>query len=305
MENLFFVRRNVTRDLQVYDTVDDITRTVFLILTLLCFTFFVYIISVLLKVFFTTPPIWENSRYVLFVHMLLNDTLYLAMGNLIVLSIMYSVYIPMPICYMLHTLAACSFRVTPYNLAAMSLERYVAICFPFRHFDFCNVRRARSAIVVIWLIGFSPSIADFTIIIYSTKNTFYSLHMLCDRSVMTIDRMQEIIRSIIYIFSFTSVALIILFTYSKVMLVARRFGSGGSSAVKAGKTVMLHALQLLLCMVSFLSTVTLYYFPNCIPFFFIFNFLMFTCLPRLLSPLIYGIRDDVFNKYIKKLYSIK
>ncbi|XP_056415979.1 odorant receptor 131-2-like [Hyla sarda] len=305
MVNFTSTSENVTLMSSGTERVDFTTRTLLVILTFSFFAFFLYIITILLKVFFTAPHMQENSRYVLFVHMLINDTLYLALGNFLLATIMYSVYLPVPVCYLFHSVASCSFRVTPYNLAIMSLERYIAICFPLRHFEFCTRKRAKSAILVVWVVGFSPNIADFTAVIYSTKRTFYSLYVFCDRSMLVISPLQNVIRSFTNILSFTIVALIIVFTYIKVMLVARKVGSGGSSAHKAGKTVMLHAFQLLLYMASFISTLTETYLLNYITYLVISNFIMFTCLPRLLSPIIYGVRDEVFRKYIRKLYSIK
>ncbi|XP_073525091.1 odorant receptor 131-2-like [Phyllobates terribilis] len=304
MVNFTSIPRNETATSIYTERVDTVTRTVLVVLTLLFFTFFLYIISILLKVFFSTPHIWEKSRYILFVHMLINDTLYLALGNYLLLSSIYSVYVPVPVCFMLHTLASCSFRVTPYNLAVMSLERYVAICFPLRHLEFCMAKRARSMILVIWVIGVCPSIADLTVIMYSTEKSFFSFHVVCNRSLLVLTPQQNVIKSIINILSFAMVALIIVFTYIKVMLVARKIGSGASSALKAGKTVMLHAFQLILCMVSFISTITETLFINYITYLLISNFVILTCLPRLLSPVIYGVRDEVFRKYIKKLYLI-
>ncbi|CAJ0966992.1 unnamed protein product [Ranitomeya imitator] len=230
------------------------------------------------NVFFSNPHIWEKSRYILFVHMLINDTLYLALGNFLLLSTIYSLSLPVPVCFMLQTLATCSFRVTPYNLAVMSLERYVAICFPLRHLEFCTAKKARSMILVIWVIGVCPSIADLTVIMYSIEKSFLSLYVACDVPLLALTPQQNVIKSIINFFSFTMVALIIAFTYIKIMLVARKIGSVGSSALKARKTVMLHAFQLILCLVSFISTITETVFIKYISYLLISNFLIFTCL---------------------------
>ncbi|CAJ0924414.1 unnamed protein product [Ranitomeya imitator] len=124
MVNFTSISENCTLMSTYIEWVDAVTRSALAVFTLLIFTFFLYIISVLLKVFFSNPHIWEKSRYILFVHMLINDTLYLALGNFILVTAMYSVHFPVSVCFMLHTLATCCFRVTPYNLAVMSLERY-------------------------------------------------------------------------------------------------------------------------------------------------------------------------------------
>ncbi|XP_044140292.1 odorant receptor 131-2-like [Bufo gargarizans] len=304
MENLTSAPGNVTLMLSYTRKVDDVTRTAFLITSLLGFFFFFYFIAIMLKVFFTTPQMQENPRYILFIHMLINDTLYVIWGIVIVLFFMHSVYVPMIVCFIIHIMSSCSFRVTPYNLAVMSLERYIAICFPLRHLKFCTPKRAKYAIAMVWVIGLSLSIANFTSGIYSTESTSYSVSVLCDGSLLMISPVQRMVRSFTNIVSFTGVALIVVFTYINVMLVARKVGSGGSSAHKAGKTVMLHAFQLMLCMASFITNLTETYVKNYMYFLIVSNYVLFMCVPRFLSPLIYGVRDEALQKHIRKYCSI-
>ncbi|XP_073468564.1 odorant receptor 131-2-like [Aquarana catesbeiana] len=299
---LTIVQWNMTHMLTQSEGYDVISRTILMMVTLLCFFLFIFFVGALLSVFFTTPYIQENARYILFAHILINDTLYLTLGMLFLFTVLSSVYFPTPLCCFILAVIAASFRVTPYNLAVMSLERYIAICFPLRHLQFCTARRAKSAIAVIWIVGFSPSIADFVTIVYSVEGSFFSIAVICGPPMLTISPLQNEIRSFAHFFSFSLVALIILFTYVKVMLVARRLGSRQSSALKAARTVLLHVFQLILCMVSFISTVLETTIPGYNSDLRIAGFLIFTCLPRFLSPLIYGIRDEVFRKYIGKFY---
>ncbi|KAM8977718.1 odorant receptor 131-2-like [Pelodytes ibericus] len=279
-----------------------ITQMVIVIFIVLFFCFFLYLIALLLSVYFTTPHVQENARYILFAHMLINDALYLSASNGLFLTATYAVHIPVPICYAATTLAASTFRITSYNLAAMSLERYVAICYPLRHFQFCSSQRANMIIIFMWVVGVMPNVADFFAMKSSVQDDFFSLYVLCNRAMLAINPLQSTIRSITFISSLTLVALLIVFTYIKVMLVARKIGSGTSSAFKAGRTVMLHAVQLLLCMTAFISTITETIFEEYFIYLILFNFLAFTFFPRFLSPVIYGIRDEVFRKYIRKFY---
>ncbi|XP_044140290.1 odorant receptor 131-2-like [Bufo gargarizans] len=273
-------------------------------MALLCFSFFFYFTAIMLKVFFTTPHMQEDPRYVLFVHMLINDTLYIILGNLMVVPFMYSIYIPVAICFIITSLAGYSFLVTPYNLALMSLERYIAICFPLRYLQFCTPKKAKYAIAVVWVIGLSLIIVNLTVAIYSAERTSYSLYVLCDGSMLMLNPIQDVVRTFTNILSFTVVALIIVYTYINVMLVARRIGSSGSSAIKASTTVMLHAFQLVLCMVAFISTITETYIKNYMYYLILSNYVLFVCLPRLISPFIYGVRDEAFQKHIRKYCTI-
>ncbi|XP_063296932.1 odorant receptor 131-2-like [Pelobates fuscus] len=274
-------------------------------LTLLCFSFFLYFFSVILYVYFTAPHVRENARYVLFAHMLINDTMYIVAGLLLVLDSMFFISIPVPVCYMLLTLAASTFRVTPYNLAAMSLERYVAICYPLRHVTLCTPQRSYLVIALIWVLGMTPNLLDLLILNSSVDGTFFSLSLICRQEFVIVNPLQGTMRTLTFILTLTLVVLVILITYINVMLVARQFGSGSSAASKAGKTVMLHAFQLLLCMMSLTSSISEQHVTAYSPVYKIFNFLFFMCLPRFLSPLIYGIRDEVFSKCIRKMYFLK
>ncbi|XP_053561582.1 odorant receptor 131-2-like [Bombina bombina] len=291
---------SVTNSNKVIDSI----KIFMMFLMLSSFCFFVYFISVLLRVYFTTSHVQENSRYILFVHMLINDTLNLTIGLFLFLCSYFMLYIPAPICIIILTLAASSFRVTPYSLAAMSLERYVAICHPLRHVEFCTAQRSHVAIATMWVVSLIFPVADVIALIATVPKSFYSQCVMCQRNRLTISQLQVSMRSFSLISSLVLVALVIIYTYIKIMVVALKIGSGNSSAFKAGKTVMLHGFQLLLSISSFASSLTETYFREStvllLP-----NFIVFTYLPRLLSPLIYGIRDEVFNKCIKKMYYSK
>ncbi|XP_053312114.1 odorant receptor 131-2-like [Spea bombifrons] len=305
MENSTSPSGNIFQITSFNSKAAEIVRTVLVILTLLCFCFFIYFIAVILNVYFTAPHVKENARYILFAHMLIIDTLYLVTGLILLLCALYVIYIPVPICYTILTLASSTFRITPYNLAAMALERYIAVCYPLRHVTFCTPSRSNVAIATMCVIGLIPNVADFIVLSTSVNRKYFSIDIICSRDNMIFNALQRDIRSFATIISLTLVAVIILLTYIKVMMVARQISSGSSSAFKAGKTVMLHAFQLLLCMTSLTSSFTEPYFKNNVMFFVIGNFLLFMCLPRFLSPLIYGIRDEAFKQCFRKLYNFK
>ncbi|XP_077155405.1 odorant receptor 131-2-like [Ranitomeya variabilis] len=289
--------------LNLQDTrVDEALKTIFILLTFLFFCFFVYFVVVLLIAYFTTPHIQENPQYVLFAHMLINDTLFVIMG--IVLSVFYAyvIYIPMTVCYVMLTLATATFKVTAYNLAIMALERYIAICFPLRHVMFCTTERSYFIIVVMWFVGLFPNNADFIVLIVSVERSFFFQDLLCRQDYLIVQPLQASIRSISCIGSLILVAFVILFTYIRVIVITRKTNSKSSSASKASRTLMLHAIQLLLCLLSLPISNTESYNGEYVIILLVFNFLIFVGLPRLLSPLIYGIRDEVFSKCIRRMW---
>uniref|UniRef100_A0A8C5LRY8 G-protein coupled receptors family 1 profile domain-containing protein n=1 Tax=Leptobrachium leishanense TaxID=445787 RepID=A0A8C5LRY8_9ANUR len=281
----------------------EIGRAIFLSSTLLSFFYFLYFIVGILHFSFTSPHVREQPRYILFAHMLINDALYLSLSLFLLMASLFLLYIPVPICYIIVTLTSSTFKITPYNLAVMALERYAAICFPLRHAILCTPQRSNVAIAVMWTIGLIPNVADLVVLGISADRKFISLRVMCTREAVMVNAIQSSIRSYTLISSLATVAVIILFTYVKVMLVARKISSGSSSAFKAGRTVMLHAFQLLLCMVSFTSAFTESYFREYLLFLLFGNFIILTCLPRFLSPLIYGLRDEVLKQGVRRLFT--
>lgn len=283
----------------------EIIKETLLVITLCSFVVFFYVMLVMLTIFYTSPSAREQVRYVLFAHMLITDLVYLFLSLFLFLVSFYPVTFPVSFCYIVITVSSTSLKVTPYNLAIMSLERYVAICFPLRHGEFCTLQRTTIAIGVIWAIGFIPNFVDFIVLSSSVDRSFFLLQVKCVRKALRFTAVQNTIRDFVYITTFSLVGLIIIFTYIRIMTVALKVGSGKASAAKAGKTVMLHALQLMLCMTAFSYTLlemVLKDYVSLLPF---INFCFFMCLPRFLSPFIYGIKDEFFRRHMKRFVFCK
>ncbi|XP_069828970.1 odorant receptor 131-2-like [Dendropsophus ebraccatus] len=265
---------------------------------IICFGAFLYIMAIILKVYVTTPNIRDSARYVLFAHMLISDTLYLVVGFSLLMTSLFAVTILIPICYILVTLGSSSFRVTPYILAAMALERYISVCFPLRHIELCTRPRSNAAVLGIWVVGLIPNAMDFISLMTLVQKDFFSQDKICSRHIFDVSQEQNLVRKITLILSTVLVGLIILYTYVSIMVVAWKIGSGKSSASKAARTVIIHTFQLLLCLSSLYEPLVKKQEGKFMIFLQLFHFLVLTCLPRFLSPLIYGIRDEFLRKCI-------
>ncbi|XP_052443379.1 odorant receptor 131-2-like [Carassius gibelio] len=271
------------------------TETAVAVLTSL---FFCFVNCVMLFALKSKRIFQETPRYILFGHMLMNDSVLL-----LVTTIMYTValcFLPIPksICTLLVFISYCTFFNTPLTLALMSLERYIAICFPLRHCNIATPKRTGIAIGIIWFLSSINIIADI-ILALSVNPNYLADIAFCTLEKLFIAKWQIDKSQGFDVLYFVSVAVIIIFTYISIMMAVKSVSSDKDSAKKALKTVLLHLIQLGLCLTSFLyATIerTLYTVIGSGSSLFInlryLNYLVVLILPRCLSPLIYGMRDE-------------
>ncbi|KAG8453169.1 hypothetical protein GDO86_004839 [Hymenochirus boettgeri] len=290
---------NATQASVISNKTAEILRTTVLILMLLIFCFFLFFVLVLLGLFFTTHHIREESRYILFAHMLVNDTLSLVTTLVQFTAAIYQIYLPTLICWTMILFSKISFLVTPNNLAIMALERYIAICHPLRHTEICTRQRTNVAVLVLWVVALIPVAVEFIVMSYLIGKGALSINSACSWTTPETSQAQSTIRMLTDGLSFSLVGIIVFYTYVKVVLVARKMVSDKSSASRAGRTVLLHGFQLLLSMSSFTLTLTETYLSY-VPFIRLASLFAFIFLPRIISPFVYGVKEAVFRVLVNR-----
>ncbi|XP_073680003.1 odorant receptor 131-2-like [Garra rufa] len=271
------------------------TKTVLSVLTSL---FFFVVNCVMLFALSSKRIFHETPRYILFGHMLMNDSVLLLVTTIMYLVALCFLPIPKSICTLLVFISYCTFRNAPLTLALMSLERYVAICFPLRHCNIATPKRTGIVLGIIWFLSSINIIIDILLVL--TINPDYLAGIIfCTLEKLYLFKWQLDKHQAFDVLYFVSVAGVIIFTYISIMITARSVSSDKDSAKKALKTVLLHLIQLGLCLTSFLyATIerTLYMMTGSNSSLFInlryINYLFILILPRCLSPLIYGMRDE-------------
>ncbi|XP_059381581.1 odorant receptor 131-2-like [Carassius carassius] len=271
------------------------TETAVAVLTSL---FFCFVNCVMLFALKSKRIFQETPHYILFGHMLMNDSVLLLVTTIIYTVALCFLPIPKSICTLLVFISHCTFRNAPLILLLMSLEQYVAICFLLRHCNIATPKRTGIAIGIIWFLSSINIITDIILVLVLDPSYLASV-IFCTLEKLFLFRWQLDKYQAFDVLYFVSVAVIIIFTYISIMITARSVSSDKDSAKKALKTVLLHLIQLGLCLTSFLYTIIeriLYMMTGSNSSLFInlryLNYLIVLILPRCLSPLIYGLRDE-------------
>ncbi|KAM6980510.1 odorant receptor 134-1 [Aplochiton taeniatus] len=298
---------NMTMPLQI---LRDTYTTAFIknLIVVLVWLTLSYINGTVIVTFFRHQVFYDDPRYILFIHMVINDAVQLTVTiTLFVLS--YVLYrINVSFCCFFILVAVFTTRNTPVSLASMAIERYIAVCLPLRHAQICTVRRTLALIGIIWLISVAPDITDLFVTLATESLSFFYQSVFCVRENVFKDVALAYKRQVFDALYFSSVFLTLVYTYLRVLFAAQALSTEKTSAQRARNTILLHGVQLLMCMLSYVSpSVELplrLIFPTRILEIRYANYLIVYILPRFLSPIIYGIRDKKFRKYLRRYFFI-
>ncbi|XP_029006435.2 odorant receptor 131-2-like [Betta splendens] len=242
-----------------------------------------------------------NPRYILFIHLVINDMIQLTLTvSLVVIS--YTINkISVSVCCILILLALMTTENSPLNLACMAVERYIAICHPLHHLQICTVRRTRILVGLMWVTTSVSALPDLFITLATQPLSFFHSQLLCLRQNVFPNLIIVQKRDITYTVYLVIIWFIIFYTYFRILFTAR---TASKDAKKARNTILLHGFQLLLCMAMYifpqlLSALTQWFPKNFADSSFV-CYVIVQVLPRSISPVIYGVRDNTFRKYLKK-----
>nr|XP_014348049.1 PREDICTED: olfactory receptor 10G9-like [Latimeria chalumnae] len=267
--------------------------------------FFLYIDILMIVIFFKEPLYRDKPRYILFIHMLINDTIQTIVLVILSLFGLFGKDLLISVCSFIVHIAGSTSLNTPFNLAIMALDRYAAIYYPLRYVEICTTKRVGIALVLIWFVGSLSSGSDLIITLAIEPITYFQTVSFCNRDVIIRLPYQSLKRAVIHGLYFSTVGLVILYTYIKIMLEARK-ATTDKTASKAQKTVLLHVVQLLLSMTFFLYPLTEYLIVGAnkitVGHVRFVTYFLTMVLPKFLSPLIYGLRNEKFKKHLQHYF---
>lgn len=248
-----------------------------------------------LQIFYTNP------RYILFIHLVINDMIQVTL-TIVLFIISYTIYkINVSICCVFILLALFTTENTPLNLACMAMECYIAICFPLRHVQICTVKRTLLLVSLIWTTTICSVLSDLFITLATKPLDFFHSQVFCLRETAFPNPLIIKKRDTTYSLFLVMVWITIFYSYFRIMFTAK---TANKDPKKARNTIILHGVQLLLCMASYMTPQLIdalkQWFPKNHSDSLFGCYIIVQILPRSVSPIIYGLRDNTFRKYLKQ-----
>ncbi|XP_071374693.1 odorant receptor 131-2-like [Centroberyx affinis] len=262
---------------------------------------FLYINSIMLFTLRSKPVFTETPRYILLYNLLFADTVQLALGQLLYILATARVYMMRYVCLIITMVAIITTDISPFNLAVMSLERYVAVCFPLRHASIVTIRNSIAAVAAIWAVCSVNMLIRLLMLVFLDSTPFHRfMQDFCAKDALFQLKIFHDFEKGFMCVVFVSVGIVIICSYIAVIVTARSASSDKASASKARKTVLLHLIQLGLTLASTLCSTILAALHGRVDRVTIvrIHYVLFICLinlPRCLSCLIYGLRDQTIR----------
>ncbi|XP_030600092.1 odorant receptor 131-2-like [Archocentrus centrarchus] len=254
--------------------------------------------------FFMKDVFYTTMRYILFAVTLMSDSLFLFVTDVLLILSFLNFTIQMWLCVIIYIVLSVYTFVTPVTLTAMTLERYVAICMPLHHPELCSTQRALHVTLIIHSLSSVPCIVILSIFFASANHSFYTQRRICAVEIFIFHSWQGHLRAAISQLYFLIMSITIVFSYVQIMKVAKAASGENKKLMWKGlSTVVLHGFQLLLCLIqlwsSFIEAAVLQIDFKLYVNVRYFNYITFILAPRCLSPLIYGLRDEMFAHALK------
>ncbi|XP_034034247.1 odorant receptor 131-2-like [Thalassophryne amazonica] len=278
----------------------ELERVLFITLLSLPCSLFLLVNGVLLFTLTSKVVFRETPRYVLLYNLLLADTVHLVHAQLMYVLATCRVMLTFPVCGVLVTLASLVNEICPLTLVLMSVERYVAVCFPLRHASLVTLTNTGASICAVWALSFLHVAMRLVFMFDFPFEALDSLQMdmICSSENMMIGSLSDQYNKVYSYMVMTVAAVVIGCSYVGVVLAARSASADKASALKARKTLLLHLVQLCLSLCSMLYSFTTKLLASIILDRATLSRIktsLYVCiqlLPRCLSALIYGLRDS-------------
>ncbi|KAM9332757.1 odorant receptor 131-2-like [Pholidichthys leucotaenia] len=263
---------------------------------------FLIINSIMIVTLMSKPVFREHSCYILLFNLLVSDTMFIPVSQLFIFLSIFRVRLTYPACGFLISMLDFIARIAPFTVVLMAVERYVAVCHPLRHATIATIRNTRMGIVMVWAFVSVTILIKVLLLLDFPFSDLKTLLMkdFCNSLSMTLTQISDLYNKVYSGVLFVSAAMVITSSYVRVAVVARSASVDKASAWKARNTLLLHLIQLSLCLCETLHDPLIIGISKVLGraaimriwnIFYIFMVL----IPRFLSSLIYGLRDKTIR----------
>ncbi|XP_015227281.1 PREDICTED: olfactory receptor-like protein OLF4 [Cyprinodon variegatus] len=240
----------------------------------------------------------ETSRYILLFNLLFADTVQLAQSQSMFLLSTTTVTMLYSVCVGLIIMNSLTLTVSIVTLIIMCLERYIAVCYPFRHSVFMTTKNTGVVICIIWCFSTLKSIMQLSLIFkFSLRNLNQVQYAgSCGKQSVYEDPVSDVFTKAFTYFLCVLGGVTVTFSYTGIMVAARTASTNAASAKKAQRTLLLHLLQMGLTVSSTIYNSLLIVLSKIVDRFLAVHLqiVVYICIiifPKCLSSLIYGLRD--------------
>uniref|UniRef100_A0A3Q1ESW4 G-protein coupled receptors family 1 profile domain-containing protein n=1 Tax=Acanthochromis polyacanthus TaxID=80966 RepID=A0A3Q1ESW4_9TELE len=257
---------------------------------------FLYVNGTMLFSLRSKPVFCDTPRYVLLYNLLFADTVQLALSQ-VMFILAVRVKLSYPVCGCLTLLTNLTTVISPLTLVLMSVERYVAVCCPLRHTTIITVRNTAVAVTAVWAVSSLNNLTRLLLSFPFQKLGILQVKDLCSNIALMLGSVSLDYDRAFTGFLFVSAGVAIASSYVGVAAAARAASADEASARKARNTLLLHLVQLGLSLSSTIYNPLLIALSTAVSrivFVRVQNvfYVCFVILPRCLSSLIYGLRDQ-------------
>uniref|UniRef100_A0A3Q3MQ93 Olfactory receptor n=1 Tax=Mastacembelus armatus TaxID=205130 RepID=A0A3Q3MQ93_9TELE len=186
-------------------------------------------------------------------------------------------------------------------LAAMSYDRYVSICKPLQYPTIMRKRNICILLVLAWVLAASHVVVQTTILSAETKLCNFTIKgIFCNNAIYGLPCVRIIVISVLGVILVLPF-LFIIFTYTKILIIAYR--SGREVRRKAAETCLPHLMVLIsfscLCIYDIVIARVESNFPKTARLIMTLQVILYH---PLFNPLIYGLKMKEISKHLKRLF---